>query len=321
MAYFRKADTGMMDVFCNLTLSDVQKARLQRGLGKVQLHHFDENVPENIARPYFEKSDIVFGNPPSSWIVTHPSLCWVQLESVGFGEYLSLNWNTLGNRLTITNLSGFFSDPVAESILAGVLAFYRGIDRLVLLKHAADWQGDLLRPSLRTLHGANVVLFGQGAVNARFADLIAPFGCSITRFGRGWETASLNKSLAQADLVVSTVPDTPETRGVFDRGRLNHMKRGSIFANFGRGSVVHDDALADALEGGLLMGAVIDVTRDEPLPVEHRFWRTPNLILTQHSGGGTGNEIDRKIEWFLDNFGRYQRGEKLHAVVDFARGY
>ena len=102
---------------------------------------------------------------------------------------------------------------------------------------------------------------------------------------------------------------------------MNQFKRGSIFVNFGRGSVVDDDALADALQSGLLRGAVIDVTRDEPLPAEHRFWQTPNIILTQHSGGGTSNEIDRKIDWFLDNFGRYQRGEKLNAIVDFSRGY
>ena len=310
-----------MKVFCNLLLSNVQKDRLQNGLGKVQLNHFDESVPESVARPYFEKSEIAFGNPPSSWLATHLSLRWVQLESVGFGEYLSLDWDTLGKRVTVTNLSGFFADPVAESILAGILSLYRGIDQLVLLKHNVEWQGDPLRPSLRTLNASHVVLFGQGAINSRFAELIAPFRCHITQFGRGWTNALLDEALAQADLVVSTVPDTPKTRGVFDRRRLNQFKRGSIFVNFGRGSVVDDDALADALQSGLLRGAVIDVTRDEPLPAEHRFWQTPNMILTQHSGGGTSNEIDRKIDWFLDNFGRYQRGEKLNAIVDFSRGY
>jgi phosphoglycerate dehydrogenase-like enzyme len=304
-----------MKIFCNLLLSNVQKDRLQNGIGKVQLNHFNESVPESVARPYFEKTEIAFGNPPSSWLASHLSLRWVQLESVGFGEYLSLDWDT------VTNLSGFFAEPVAESILAGILSLYRGIDQLVLLKHNVEWQGDSLRPSLRTLNASHVVLFGQGAINSRFAELIAPFQCNIIQFGRGWTNTFLDEALAQADLVVSTVPDTPKTRGVFDRRRLNQFKRGSIFVNFGRGAVVDDDALADALQAGLLRGAVIDVTRDEPLPAEHRFWQTPNIILTQHSGGGTSNEIDRKIDWFLDNFGRYQRGEKLNAIVDFSRGY
>ena len=311
----------MTNVFCNLSLTDLQRARLQSGLSGVTLHLFDETIPESISRPAFDQCEIVLGNPSSQWIVSQSKLRWIQLESVGFGEYLSLDWKTLGQQLVVTNLSGFFADPVAESILAGVLSLYRGIDRLVSLKEAGEWQGDHLRPVLRTLKGAHIVLFGQGAINIRFAELVSPFECHITRFGRESTESSLNDALSRADLVVSTVPDTPQTRNIFTRARLNRIKPGAIFANFGRGSVVDDEALSDALEQGRLSGAVIDVTRDEPLPIDHRFWRTKNLILTQHSGGGTGNEIDRKIDWFLDNFGRYQRGEALRAVVDFTRGY
>ena len=311
----------MTNVFCNLSLTDLQRARLQSGLSGVTLHLFDETIPESISRPAFDQCEIVLGNPSSQWIVSQSKLRWIQLESVGFGEYLSLDWKKLGQQLVVTNLSGFFADPVAESILAGVLSLYRGIDRLVSLKEAGEWQGDHLRPVLRTLKGAHIVLFGQGAINTRFAELVSPFECHITRFGRESTEFSLNDALSRADLVVSTVPDTPQTRNIFTRARLDRIKPGAIFANFGRGSVVDDEALADALEQGRLSGAVIDVTRDEPLPIDHRFWRTKNLILTQHSGGGTGNEIDRKIDWFLDNFGRYQRGEALRAVVDFTRGY
>ena len=86
-------------------------------------------------------------------------------------------------------------------------------------------------------------------------------------------------------------------------------------------ALVDDDALADGLESGAIRGAVIDVTRDEPLRDQHRFWNSPNLILTQHSGGGTADEIDRKIDWFLENYNRYRSGEPLRALVDFTRGY
>jgi glyoxylate/hydroxypyruvate reductase A len=311
----------MTYVFCNLSLTGLQRARLQSGLSGATLQLFDETSSESISRPAFNQCEIVFGNPPAEWISSQQKLRWIQLESVGFGEYLSLDWTTLGRQLVVTNLAGFFADPVAESILAGVLSIYRGIDRLVLLKEFGKWQGDHLRPALRTLRGAEIILFGQGAINGRFAELVSPFECHITRFGREWTSASLNDALARADLIVSSVPDTPQTRNIFDRGRLDRIKAQAIFANFGRGSVVDDEALVDALEEGRLSGAVIDVTRDEPLPINHRFWRTKNLILTQHSGGGTGNEIDRKIDWFLDNFRRYQRGETLRAVVDFSRGY
>ena len=311
----------MTYVFCNLNLTPEQSLRLQSELDDARLQLVSEQEPESKAKPYFDKSEIAFGNPPPSWISTNTSLRWVQLESVGFGEYHSLDWNDLEQRILVTNLSGFFADPVAESILAGILSIYRGIDQLVSLKQDCVWKGDELRPSLRTLRGSNVVLFGKGAINARLIDLLKPFDCTISCFGRGWTSAQLNDALAQADVIVSTVPDTPETQGIFDATRIAILKHGSIFANFGRGSVVDDDALADGLESGAIRGAVIDVTRDEPLRDQHRFWNSPNLILTQHSGGGTADEIDRKIDWFLENYNRYRSGEPLRALVDFTRGY
>ncbi len=273
------------------------------------------------SRAAFDRAEIVFGNPPGDWVAASPALRWVQLESVGFGEYAGLDWIALGSRVRMTNLAGFFAEPVAESILAGLLGLFRGIDRLAVLRDKGEWLGDGIRPSLRTLAGANVVLFGHGSINARVGDLLAPFGCTIVPFRSDWSDEALNAALASADAVISTVPDTPRTRLTFDRARLARMKPGALFLNFGRGSVVDDDALADALTSGALGGAVIDVTRDEPLPAGHRFWAVPNLILTQHSGGGTGDEIARKIKTFTDNLARYRRGEALVGEIDFSRGY
>lgn len=310
-----------MEIFCNLLLTEKQIDRLRNGIGTATLHVIADDMLGTVARSLFERSEIVFGNPPSAWIGESSALRWVQLESVGFGEYLLLDWNSLGKRICVTNLSGFFRISVAESILAGVMALHRGIDRLVLLKEARSWEGGAIRTALRSLSCAEVVLFGQGSINIRVAELLQPFGCFVTFFRRGWSGAALNAALGQADLVVSAVPDLPETRDVFDRTRLARFKHGAIFANFGRGSVVDDDALADGLSSGSIGGAVIDVTRYEPLPADHRFWTLPNLILTQHSGGGTENEIERKIDWFLNNMTHYLLGDPLISAVDFARGY
>jgi glyoxylate/hydroxypyruvate reductase A len=269
----------------------------------------------------FAACEIAFGNVPAAWIAASDALRWVQLESVGFGEYGGLDGQSIGARLTLTNLSGFFAEPVAESILAGILALYRGIDRVVALRRTGDWQGDTLRPRLRTLAGARIVLFGYGSINQRLAEVLAPFHCPILSFARDWQPAALDAALAQADVVVSVVPHTPATDGVFDARRLALLPASAIFANFGRGSVVDDDALAEALTAGRLAGAVIDVTRDEPLDPGHRFWSCANLILTQHSAGGTGDERQRKFEVFAANLARYRAGGQLEGVVDFHRGY
>lgn len=310
----------MTEIFCAFPLGVSHEGRLREGIGDATLHVFPSEAAAGQARGAFDRCEIVFGNPPAAWVAESARLEWVQLESVGFGEYAALDWARLGPRIRVTNFAGFFAEPVAESILAGLLAIYRGIDRLAVVKEKREWLGDALRPALRTLESTAVVLFGRGAINARVAELLAPLRCVVTVFGRGWHAPALDAALAHADVVISTVPDTPGTRNVFDRARLAKLKRGALFLNFGRGSVVDDDALADALESGALGGAVIDVTREEPLPSSHRFWTTPNMLLTQHSGGGTVDEIDRKIAVFLDNLARHRTGEPLRGLVDFSRG-
>ncbi len=311
----------MTSIFACLSLTDRQASRLRAAVGTVMVHVHPDLNEDAVVRKVFDTCEIVFGNPPAGWIVGSPALRWVQLESVGFSEYASFGWPRLGQRIQMTNLAGFFAEPVAESILAGILALYRGIDRIALLRDRGEWLGDALRPTLKTLVGAKIVLFGMGAINRRLAELLTPFGWAVKGFGRGWTDGEMDLALSSADVVVCTVPDTPATRGLFDRNRIGKLKPGSLFVNFGRGSLVDEDALADALESGLLSGAVVDVTKDEPLPPGHRFWSCRNMLLTQHSGGGTGTEVERKIDFFLANLDRYRRNKALHGRVDFARGY
>jgi phosphoglycerate dehydrogenase-like enzyme len=276
-----------------------------------------ETGGQNACPAAFRTARIAFGNPPADWIAQAPELQWIQLESVGFGEYLGLP----PDGPLITNLAGFFSDPVAESALAGILALNRGIDRLVGLRTAGEWLGDDLRADLRLLRGARVVLFGMGAINRRLAELLKPFGCTISAFRSDWQPEELDAALAGADIVACAAPATSGTADLLDARRLSLLPPHALVVNFGRGSLLDETALAQALSGGRLRGAVIDVTRDEPLPPAHPFWKVPNLILTQHTGGGTGDEIDGKIGVFLANLARFRAGAPLQGVIDFDRGY
>jgi phosphoglycerate dehydrogenase-like enzyme len=108
---------------------------------------------------------------------------------------------------------------------------------------------------------------------------------------------------------------------MFDTARLALLPKHAVFANFGRGSIVNEASLADALNNGQIGGALLDVTEDEPLPTSHPFWKCRNTILTQHSGGGTADELDKKIDVFLSNFTRFRNGEPLVGIVDMKRGY
>ena len=300
----------MTDIAVCVPLSASQMQRLQSG-----------------AKGYALKADapcdcsIVFGNPVPDGIAANASLRWLQLESVGFGEYVGLDWTRPAGPTQVTNLAGFFSDPVAESALAGILALCRGIDRLVRLQDRTEWQGGAVRPLLRRLSGARVVLFGFGSINRRLAEMLVPFGCTVTTLARDWTGASLAEALSEADIVVSTVPATPETAGVFNAARFALMPAGAVFCNFGCGSAMDEAALDAALRAGHLGGAVIDVTRDGPMPSNRAFWTCPNLLLTQHSGGGTSDEVERKIDHFLANLALFRESRPLTGLVDFSRGY
>jgi len=294
-----------------IDLSTAQIARLQTSVGQAKL----------VTNGALHGCDIAFGNPEPEEIVAADSIRWVQLESVGFGEYIDLDWSTLNKRLKLTNLAGFFADPVAESALAGILALGRGVNRLVALQAAAEWAGDPIRADLRLLKGAHVVMLGYGAINRRLAEMLQPFGCMITPVGSDATPDELDTVLPTADVFVSAVPDTPATRNLMNAARLDLLPAKAVFVNLGRGSLVDESALVDALQQGWIAGAVLDVTIDEPLPRNHPFWSCPNIILTQHSGGGTADELDRKIDVFAENFTRYRRGEALLGVVDLNRGY
>ena len=310
----------------NIFISDeLQKSERARLLAEATTdtffwhpHYEDQTEPPPSD---FLKCQICLGNVPPDWIALNPELKWIQLLSIGFGEYLHLNWQQLADRIQLTNIAGFFTEPVAQSMLAGLLALYRGLDQLAVLKEAKQWVGDPLRSGFKTLDGANVVLFGYGAINRRFEELIQPFGCQTVCLSSKTSLDDLDQALPSADVVVSTVPDTPSTQNVFNPSRLELFKKTAIFINFGRGSVIDEAALVHRLHDNRLGGAVIDVTQSEPLSDNHGLWGCPNTIITQHTGGGTDDERLKKIAWFCDNLKRFRQGIPLLGEVDFKRGY
>jgi phosphoglycerate dehydrogenase-like enzyme len=121
------------------------------------------------------------------------------------------------------------------------------------------------------------------------------------------------------DYLVSSLPATSETRRVVDAGVLARLPAQALFINVGRGSAVDDAALIAALETGALAGAVLDVFEQEPLPPEHPFWRTPNLLITSHTSAPSFPAQIAGL--FIENYRRYMAGLPVLYPVDFERGY
>ncbi|MFE7618737.1 NAD(P)-dependent oxidoreductase [Streptomyces sp. NPDC057496] len=214
---------------------------------------------------------------------------------------------------------------MAESCLAGILALHRGIDELSGLRSRGTWAKSVVRPRLRLLSGARVLVLGRGSIARRLAELLGPFGCPISHFARGSgdirTLAELDVQLPDFDVVVGLLPGTPGTSGLLDTRRLARMRPGAVLVNAGRGSLVDEEALMSELSSGRLGGAVLDVTGQEPLPAGHPLWTCPNVILTQHTAGGSTDETARVIDLFAENLRRFETDAPLRNPVQWARGF
>lgn len=313
-----------MQIYTSIQFTPAQQRNLRELVGPhgITFANHDESD-----RAKFDAAQIVFGSVPPNWLAEARLLRWLQLNSTGIGQYLHLDWNKLGKTITVSNLAGFFAEPVAETAVAGLLALQRGIDRLVRLQTQRHWDCPKIRSQLRPLHHAVVLIAGYGAIGRRIAAMLAPFDCEIISFARHARDANIRTSdeldgaLPRCDIVIAAMPQTRGTIGLFDAARLARFKQGAVFVNVGRGSAVVEPALLSSLQSGRLAGAVLDVTAVEPLPPDHPLWSAPNCLLTQHTAGGAEDELDRTIRFFTDNLQRYQSGKPLMSVVDWEKGY
>ena len=138
---------------------------------------------------------------------------------------------------------------------------------------------------------------------------------------RIYPPSGTNEVLERSDAIVVLLPLTPETRRLLDRRALSRMPEGALLVNLARGGIVDEEALVESLEQGHLGGAALDVFDEEPLPAESPLWDTPNLLVTPHMAGLSGDYLDRALEIFIENLERLERGAPLHNEVDRERGY
>ena len=269
----------------------------------------------------FLKSEIVFGNVPVDWIIESKKIKWVQLESTGFGEYLDFLKVQLSKKILFTNLKGFFKDPVAQSMIAGILCFYRGFETFVKLKEQKKWVGDPIRNKLETLNEKKIIFFGHGLINQELKNYLKPYKCRFDYIDSKTHTKKIDILLKQADIIACCAPETKDTINFFNSKKLNLLKKNALLINAGRGSLIDENALVKLLKNKRIKGAVLDVSKTEPLKKTSALWSCPNLILTQHTGGGSIDEISKKISFFEKNFKRFINNKIPYGKVNSLKGY
>jgi phosphoglycerate dehydrogenase-like enzyme len=255
-----------------------------------------------------------------------PELRWVQASMAGAGEIVD-RAGLQNTNVVITTASGVYSGPLAEFVMMALLTHAKDLNRLRRDKAEKRWR----EAHTETLYGKTLCVIGLGNIGRAVAERARPFGLRVVGVKRtireddvAWnyadelyDTRDLHPALRKADYVVVTLPGTPQTHRLLDAEAISTMKQGAYFANVGRGKVVDEGALIEALRSGHLSGAALDVFEEEPLPEESPLWGLENVIVSPHSTDnvpGLTNEL--QAELFCDNLRRYLEGEPLRNELD-----
>ncbi|MFL5952536.1 MAG: D-2-hydroxyacid dehydrogenase [Gaiellaceae bacterium] len=254
-----------------------------------------------------------------AWVIrTAPRLRFLQATYAGAGQQVRAAGLTADelDRVAIASSAGIHATPLAEWSIFGILAFAKGLTRLLDDKAHRRWE----HYPTRELTEQTLLVIGVGEIGSEVVRLARAFGMTVLGIKReaGGEWAGpdrLGELVERADAVVVTLPLTAETAGLVDRETIERMRDGAVFVNVGRGGVVDEQALTEALRSGRLRGAALDVFADEPLPESSPLWELDNVIVSPHTAALSVKENERIVELFGENLRRYLAGEELISRV------
>ena len=261
-----------------------------------------------------------------------PRLRWVQTTSAGVGPLIK----RLGLQdadLIVTTASGIHAQPLTEFVFAALLFHAKELGRLQDEQRAKQWN----RFCGIELAGRTMAIVGPGRIGREVARIAKAFRMRVVALGRTsdpkraeslgvdrlYGRAELPAMLAEADCLVVCAPHTPETEGLLGAAEFAALKPGAVFINIGRGVIVDEAALADALREGRIAFAALDVFQEEPLPATSPFWEMPNVLINPHSASTVDTENAKLTDRFIRNLGFYLAGEleKMEPQLDKQRLY
>jgi phosphoglycerate dehydrogenase-like enzyme len=272
-------------------------------------------------------AEVFVGWPTDDQLTELTCLRWIQLPSAGANGYTQRP--ALHETIAVTNSSGVFGVPGAEHAVALMLAFARQLPIHFDQQRRKVWKRN---PACLEVQDATVGIIGLGDIGSEIAKRAKGLGAAVLAVKRSptdcppyvdqmFALNEIDHVLASSDFLVMALPLTEETHGFLDEKRIQRMKRGAIFINVGRGSTVDEAALIQALRGGRLGGAGLDVTDTEPLPEDSPLWELPNVLITSHSVGVSPRKEERRMKLLVQNLERYIKGEPLLNLVDRKAGY
>ena len=285
----------------------------------------ESDLPEEFSNP-----DIVYGFGMEI-AKNNKDLKWLCVPSAGV-DYLMKPGVFANKDCILTNSSGAYGVTIAEHIIAVTLMMMRNLPMHHTDQLEHKWGYAIPQ---RSIIDSRITVLGTGDIGCEFARRARAFApqsligvsrsgkCREDLFDQMYEIGRLDELLPQTDLLVMSLPDTPMTRGILSRERIDMLPRGAFVVNVGRGSAVDEDALADALEEGKLAGAALDVFGTEPLPDGSRLWNTKNLLITPHVAGDLmlSHTVDKNVDMFCEDLVLFASGKPMKHVIDMIKGY
>ena len=251
-----------------------------------------------------------------------PNVRWIQATSAGIGQFVKrMKYDERMPQTIFTTASGVHARPLAEFVIMTLLMQNKGFLRIVEDKRNHHWE----RYAGTDLEGRTMGLVGLGRIGSMVASLaramgmrvigtdLAPNTQAVDQF---YKLEDLAQMLPHCDVLVLTVPHTPQTEKMIGAEQFNLLPDGAYFINIARGMVVDEPALIEALRSGKLSGAGLDVFAEEPLPADSPLWDMPNVLVSPHSASTSDRENMRITDLFVDNLKRYLAGESLRNVLN-----
>ena len=314
-----------MKILINTDLTPNQRQRIESVSDQIHV-----TQPQGQAELLLDASDsdVIFGGFNKTLFDTCSKLKWVQV--LGSGVDGSLFPEFVESQVILTSAKGFVGTHLADQTWALLLGLLRGIGRAV---RERTWDNRMsIRHATWELSGRTLGIVGMGGTGLEVARRASGFEMEIIAVDpETVATPSFVKSvrkmegfydlLAESDIVSICAPLTKETKDLFDLSAFRQMKSHALLINVTRGRIVNGPDLIRALEDGLIGGAGLDVTPEEPLPSDSPLWDMPNVIVTPHVAGGSPIRQDRTVDLFCQNLERFLSGKPMVSQIDKRKGY
>lgn len=310
----------------NLLILSADAAKYAELVGRAGLPQLELNTANDVAgaQSHIGRSNIILGDPDLVSKVLAPAtqLEWVQSSWAGVDHLCKPE---LRQDYILTNAKGMFGALIGEYVMTWVFVHERQLFRMREQQLEKRWRPMDYRPARDIRLG----IIGLGSIGRELALTARHFGMRVTGLNRSgkpcdavekvYTAADMPGFLDGLDYVVLTLPATSQTRHLINIDTLKLMQPGAVLINVGRGNSIREPDLVEALRGGVIGGAVLDVFENEPLSGDSPLWLMPNVYITPHTAAISFPDDVARV--FIDNYRRFYRGEPLQHVVDFALGY